>query len=146
MPVKTYTPRVSDIDRKWYIVDAEGQTLGRIATRIATVLRGKHKPIYTPHLDTGDFVVVINAEKVQVTGNKQFEKLYYRHSRYPGGLSSLRFEEMIERHPDRVIRLAVKGMLPKNTLGKQMLKKLRIYAGPEHPHKGQQPEPLTWSD
>lgn len=145
MAFKTYTPRLSEIERKWYIVDAEGQTLGRIATRIATILRGKHKPMYTPHLDVGDFVVVINAGKIVVTGDKGRQKRYYRHSRYPGGLTSLTFEQLMEKHPDRAIRFAVKGMLPRNSLGKQMLMKMKVYAGPDHPHGGQQPEPISWS-
>lgn len=143
MRVKTYTPKESEIERAWYLVDAEGQTLGRIASRIASVLRGKHKPSYTPHLDTGDYVVVINAEKVEVTGRKRRDKMYYRHSRYPGGLRSLNFEEMIDRHPDRVLRLAVKGMLPSGPLGRQMLAKLKVYSGEDHPHAAQNPQPLA---
>lgn len=142
MRVKTYTPKPSEIERKWYLVDAEGQTLGRLASRIASVLRGKHKPTFTPNLDTGDYVVVINAEKIQVTGRKGRDKLYYRHSRYPGGLRSLSFDEMIDRHPDRVIRLAVKGMMPRGPLGREMMSKLKIYAGENHPHSAQQPQPL----
>lgn len=141
---KTYTPKPSEIERKWYVVDVDGMTLGRVASRIASILRGKHKPIYTPHLDVGDYVVVVNAEKIAVTGRKHDEKLYYRHSRYPGGLTSLSFDEMIDRHPDRVLRLAVKGMLPSGALGRDMLKKLKIYAGEDHPHKAQEPEQLTF--
>lgn len=144
MRVKTYTPKASEIERKWYIVDADGQTLGRLASSIASILRGKHKPTFTPNLDTGDYVVVINAEKIQVTGRKRLEKLYYRHSRYPGGLRSLNFEEMIERHPDRVLRLAVKGMMPSGSLGREMMNKLKIYAGEDHPHGAQQPQPLSF--
>ena len=144
MRVKTYTPKASEIERKWYIVDEDGQTLGRLASSIASLLRGKHKPTFTPNLDTGDYVVVINAEKIQVTGRKRLEKLYYRHSRYPGGLRSLNFEEMIERHPDRVLRLAVKGMIPSGSLGREMMNKLKIYAGEDHPHGAQQPQPLSF--
>lgn len=143
MSVKTYIPKKAEIERKWFIVDAEGQTLGRLASRIASILRGKHKPMYTPHLDTGDYVIVINAEKIEVTGNKHRDKLYYRHSRYPGGLRSLSFDEMIDKHPERVLRLAVKGMMPSNALGRAMMGKLKIYAGPDHPHAGQQPETLS---
>lgn len=143
MSVKTYIPKKTEIERKWFIVDAEGQTLGRLASRIASILRGKHKPMYTPHLDTGDYVIVINAEKIGVTGNKGRDKMYYRHSRYPGGLRSLSFDEMIDKHPERVLRLAVKGMMPSNSLGRSMMSKLKIYAGSEHPHAGQQPETLS---
>ncbi len=133
---------MNDRDRRWYVVDAEGKTLGRLSTQIADVLRGKRKPTYTPHVDTGDFVVVINAEKVSVTGNKRTEKLYHRHSGYPGGLRTRTFEEMIERKPEDVIRLAVKGMLPRNRLSRRQITKLKIYAGPEHPHAAQSPEVL----
>ena len=133
---------MNDRDRRWYVVDAEGKTLGRLSTQIADVLRGKRKPTYTPHVDTGDFVVVINAEKVSVTGNKRSEKLYHRHSGYPGGLKTRTFEEMIERKPEEVIRLAVKGMLPRNRLSRRQITKLKIYAGPEHPHAAQSPEVL----
>jgi large subunit ribosomal protein L13 len=145
MAVKTYTPKESEIQRDWYIVDAEDAVLGRISSQIASILRGKHKPQFTPHLDAGDFVIVINAEKVRVTGAKDQQKLYYRHSRYPGGLRSMTFQEMIDRHPERVIHTAVRGMLPKNALGKRMLKKLRVYSGSEHPHNAQQPTPLEIS-
>jgi large subunit ribosomal protein L13 len=140
--MKTYTANMNDRDRRWYVVDAEGKTLGRLSTQIADVLRGKRKPTYTPHVDTGDFVVVINAEKVSVTGNKRSEKLYHRHSGYPGGLKTRTFEEMIERKPEEVIRLAVKGMLPRNRLSRRQITKLKIYAGPEHPHAAQSPEVL----
>ncbi|HEY8468823.1 MAG TPA: 50S ribosomal protein L13 [Longimicrobiales bacterium] len=140
--MKTYTPRESDIQRRWWIVDAEGQVLGRLASRVAGILRGKHKPIFTPHLDTGDYVVVINAEKVRLTGKKPEQKTYFRHSGYMGGEKFIPFRRMLEKHPERVIELAVKGMLPKNHLGRQMRKKLRVYAGPTHPHAGQQPQPL----
>lgn len=142
MAVKTYTPKESEIERKWYVVDAEDMVLGRLATRVATVLRGKHKPQFTPNLDAGDFVIVINAEKIRVTGGKFYQKRYYRHSRYPGGISSLTFEQMIDKHPERIIQTAVRGMLPKNALGKRMLRKLRVYSGPDHPHSGQQPAKL----
>jgi len=142
MAVKTYTPRESQIERSWFVVDAEDAVLGRLSTRVASILRGKHKPEFTPNLDAGDFVIVVNAEKVRVTGGKERQKLYYRHSRYPGGIRSLAFHEMIERHPERVIQLAVRGMMPKNALGKRMLRKLRVYAGPDHPHIAQQPAKL----
>ena len=142
MAVKTYTPKESEIQRDWYVVDAEDAILGRLSTQVASILRGKHKPQFTPNLDAGDFVVVINAEKVRVTGAKDQQKMYYRHSRYPGGLRSMTFQEMIDRHPERVIQTAVRGMLPKNALGKRMLKKLRVYTGPEHPHHAQQPATL----
>lgn len=142
MSVKTYVPKVSEIEREWFVVDAEGQTLGRLATRIATILRGKHKPTYTPNLDVGDFVIVVNAEKVKVTGNKELQKNYYRHSNYPGGLTTTPFKQMIEKHPERVIEYAVKGMLPGSTLAKAQLLKLKVYAGPNHPHAAQQPKTL----
>jgi len=140
--MKTYTPKISEIDRTWWVVDAEGKTLGRLATEVARVLRGKHKPMYTPHLDVGDHVVVINAAKVALTGRKAEQKTYFRHSGYMGGEQHIPFKRMIAKHPERVIELAVKGMLPKNTLGRHMRKKLRVYAGTEHPHVGQKPEPL----
>ena len=140
--MKTYTPKIGEIERTWWIVDAEGKTLGRMATEIARVLRGKHKPMYTPHLDTGDHVVVINAEKVALTGKKAEQKTYFRHSGYMGHEQHIPFKRMIAKHPQRVIELAVKGMLPKNTLGRHMRKKLRVYAGPKHPHIGQKPESL----
>jgi len=140
--MKTYTPKAAEIQQEWYVVDAAGKTLGRLATRIATILRGKHKPTYTPHMDMGDFIVVINAEKIQLTGRKRQQKIYYRHSGYMGGLREIPFERMIETHPERVIRLAVRGMLPHTRLGRAMLKKLKVYAGPDHPHLAQQPEPL----
>ena len=140
--MKTYVATPDSRERNWLVVDATGQTLGRLATQIADTLRGKRKPEYTPHCDVGDFVIVVNAEKVSVTGNKRQEKRYYRHSGFPGGLRSRTFEEMIERRPEDVLRLAVKGMLPRNRLGRQQLRKLKIYAGPEHPHQAQQPAPL----
>lgn len=143
MTMKTYSPKPSEIERKWYVVDADGLTLGRLASRIAAILRGKHKPIYTPHLDVGDYVVVVNAEKIRLTGRKRYDKTYFRHTGYPGGLRETRFEDMIDRHPDRVIRYAVRGMLPSTSLGRQQLNKLKVYAGPDHPHAGQQPETLN---
>ena len=138
----TLTPKIGDIERQWWLVDAEGVPLGRLATEVARVLRGKHKPIYTPHLDTGDPVVVVNASKVILTGNKADQKTYFRHSGYMGGEKHIPFKKMLESHPERVIELAVKGMLPKNTLGRHMKEKLRVYAGAEHPHQGQNPQPL----
>jgi len=140
--MKTYVANANDRERNWLLVDAEGQTLGRLATQIADALRGKRKPAYTPHVDTGDFVVVVNAEKISVTGQKRSEKMYYRHSGYPGGLKSRTLNDMLERRPEEVIRLAVKGMLPKNRLARKQLTKLKVYAGPEHPHAAQQPKPL----
>lgn len=140
--MKTYTPKLTEIQRRWWVVDAEGQVLGRLASRIAQILRGKHKPMYTPHLDTGDFVVVINADKVRLTGNKAQDKAYFRHTGYMGGEKFIPFRDMIEKHPDRVIDLAVKGMLPKNNLGRLMRRKLKVYAGPNHPHEAQQPQRL----
>ena len=140
--MKTWNAKPGELDRRWYVVDAEGQTLGRLATRIADVLRGKDKAQYTPHVDTGDFVVVVNAEKVLVTGNKLDQKRYYRHSGYPGGLRSRTLREQLDRRPTEVIRKAVKGMLPRNRLARQQLRKLKVYAGPEHPHEAQAPQPL----
>jgi large subunit ribosomal protein L13 len=140
--MKTYVATPADRQRDWYVVDAEGRTLGRLATQIADVLRGKRKPVYTPHCDTGDFVVVVNAEKVAVTGNKREDKLYWRHSGYPGGIRSRSLGEMLERRPEEVLRKAVRGMLPRNRLARQQLRKLKIYAGPEHPHQAQQPKAL----
>jgi large subunit ribosomal protein L13 len=137
--MKTYVATPATRERNWLVVDATGKTLGRLATQIADALRGKRKPEYTPHCDVGDFVIVVNAEKVTVTGNKRQKKRYYRHSGFPGGLRSRTFEEMIERRPEEVLRLAVKGMLPRNRLGRQQLRKLKIYAGPDHPHQAQQP-------
>ncbi len=140
--MKTYTPKENEIERAWWIVDAEGHRLGRLATRLAHVLRGKHKPSFTPHLDVGDHIVVINAEKIVLSGKKADQKTYFRHSGYMGGEQHIPFKRMLERHPERVIELAVKGMLPKNTLGRHMRRKLKVYAGSEHPHQGQKPEPL----
>jgi large subunit ribosomal protein L13 len=146
MTTKTYVATPSTRQRDWYVVDAEGKTLGRLATQIADALRGKRKPEYTPHIDTGDFVVVVNAEKIVVTGNKLQDKRYYRHSGYPGGLRSRSLAEMLDRQPEEVIRKAVKGMLPRNRLARAQLTKLKVYAGPEHPHAAQQPKPLEIED
>ena len=140
--MKTWNAKAEDFERRWYLVDAEGQTLGRLATRIADTLRGKRKPEYTPHVDSGDFVVVVNAEKIAVTGKKLDEKLYYRHSGYPGGLRSRSLREELERRPTEVLRRAVKGMLPRNRLARRQITKLKIYAGPVHPHEAQRPEAL----
>jgi large subunit ribosomal protein L13 len=140
--MKTYNAKPGEIERRWYVVDAEGKNLGRLATQIADTLRGKTKPQYTPHVDTGDFVVVVNAEKIAVTGKKLDEKVYYRHSGYPGGLKQRTLREQLERRPTEVLRMAVKGMLPKNRLAARQLTKLKIYAGPEHPHEAQAPKPL----
>jgi large subunit ribosomal protein L13 len=140
--MKTYLPKADGADRKWTIVDAEGQVLGRLASQVATRLRGKHRPDFTPHLDTGDFVVVVNAAKIRVTGAKMDNKMYYRYSGYPGGLKETNLRVMLEKKPEEVIFHAVKGMLPKNRLGRKMLKKLRVYGGAEHPHAAQQPEQL----
>ena len=140
--MKTYSAKPGEVTREWYLVDAEGKTLGRLATQIADTLRGKRKPQFTPHVDTGDFVIVVNAEKIQVTGNKLDQKRYYRHSGYPGGIRSRTLREQLDRRPTEVLRVAVKGMLPKNRLARQQITKLKIYAGPEHPHEAQNPKPL----
>lgn len=140
--VKTYQAKPGEVERKWYLIDADGEVLGRVATKAAQILRGKTKPQYTPHVDVGDFVVVVNAEKVRVTGNKAQKKEYFRHSGFPGGLKSETFEEAIAKHPERVIEHAVKGMLPKNTLGRAQGMKLKVYAGPNHPHTAQNPEKI----
>lgn len=140
--MKTVSAKAEDVKRDWYVVDAEGKALGRLASAIAHRLRGKHKAIYTPHVDTGDYIIVINAEKVQVSGNKAKDKMYYRHSGYMGGLKETNFTDMIARHPERVIELAVKGMLPRTPLGRAMYRKLKVYAGAEHRHAAQQPQPL----
>jgi large subunit ribosomal protein L13 len=140
--MKTYTAKPGEIERSWYVVDAESKTLGRLATQIADVLRGKGKPAYTAHVDTGDFVIVVNAEKIHVTGQKLDQKMYYRHSGYPGGLRTRTLREQLERRPEEVIRKAVRGMLPKNRLAAAQLKKLKVYAGPDHPHAAQNPESL----
>ncbi len=138
--MKTFVLRQEDIQREWFVVDAQGQTLGRLASQIAQVLRGKNKPTFTPYLDMGDFVVVINADKIHVTGRKMDQKMYYRHSGYMGGLKERNLREQLQRHPEDVIKLAVKGMLPRNRLSRQIIKKLKVYAGPEHPHQAQQPK------
>jgi large subunit ribosomal protein L13 len=143
---KTWTAKPGEVQQRWYVVDAEGQTLGRLATRIADTLRGKTKPEYTPHVDTGDFVVVVNAEKIHVTGKKLDDKIYYRHSGYPGGLKQRTLREQLGRRPTEVLRVAVKGMLPRNRLARRQLTKLKIYAGPQHPHEAQRPEPLPLED
>ncbi len=138
--MKTFVTKPAEVEHSWYVVDAEGKTLGRLASQIAAILRGKHKPIYSPSVDCGDFVIVVNAEKIAVTGQRMEKKKYYRHSGYPGGLRELTLRQQLEKHPTRPIELAVKGMLPKNRLGRKMIKKLKVYAGPEHPHEAQQPE------
>ncbi len=138
--MKTFVTKPADVERRWYVVDAEGKTLGRLASQIAAVLRGKHKPIYSPSVDCGDFVIVVNAEKIAVTGQRMEKKMYYRHSGYPGGLRELTLRQQLEKHPTRPVEIAVRGMLPKNRLGRKMIKKLKVYAGPEHPHEAQQPK------
>ncbi len=138
--MKTISAREQDIQREWLVFDAQGQTLGRLATRVATILRGKHKPIFTPHVDCGDYVIIVNAEKIHVTGQKMTQKKYYRHSGYPGGLKEISLRDQLQKFPERVIESAVRGMLPKNRLGRRMFKKLKIYPGPNHPHEAQQPK------
>ena len=140
--MKTFSANPQEVERKWFVVDAQGQTLGRLATRVATLLRGKHKPVYTPHVDCGDYVIIVNAEKINVTGQKLDDKIYYRHSHYPGGLKQVTMRRQLQLHPERVIEAAVRGMLPKNRLGRKMFRKLKVYAGPDHPHQAQQPEDL----
>ena len=140
--MKTWNAKAEDVERRWFVVDAEGQNLGRLATRIADTLRGKRKPTYTPHVDSGDFVVVVNAEKIAVTGNKLDDKKYYRHSGYPGGLRVRTLREQLDRQPTEVLRSAVKGMLPRNRLARRQITKLKVYAGPAHPHEAQNPQPL----
>ncbi len=140
--MSTFSAKTHEVNRDWYVVDAEGKTLGRLATEIARRLRGKHKPIYTPHVDTGDYIIVVNADKVRVTGNKATDKMYHRHTGFIGNLKSVSFEKMQVRAPGRVIELAVKGMLPKNPLGRAMYRKLKVYSGPDHMHAAQQPKPL----
>ena len=142
--MKTFMASPATIERKWYVVDAEGKTLGRLSSEIASVLRGKHKPIFTPHMDTGDYVIVVNAAKVKVTGKKLSQKIYYHHSGYVGGMKETTLKEMLAKKPERVVELAVKGMLPKGPLGRQMYKKLFVYVGPEHKHAAQKPEALTF--
>ncbi|ACZ41662.1 ribosomal protein L13 [Thermobaculum terrenum ATCC BAA-798] len=138
--MKTYTPKANDYTRDWWLIDATGQNLGRLASEIARLLMGKHKPVYTPFLDTGDFVIVVNADKISVTGKKLQQKVYYRHSGYPGGIKATTLEAMLAKHPTRALELAVKGMLPKNRRGRDLFRKLKVYAGPEHPHAAQQPK------
>jgi large subunit ribosomal protein L13 len=140
---KTVLPTIDNLDHKWYVIDAEGQRLGRLATEVATILRGKNKPTFTPHMDTGDFVIIINAEKVEVTGRKREQKLYRRHSGRPGGMKGETFEKLQVRLPERIVESAVRGMLPKNSLGRKLFTKLKVYAGPSHPHAAQQPETLV---
>jgi large subunit ribosomal protein L13 len=144
--VKSYMARKGEVPRQWYVVDAQGKVLGRLACRIAMVLRGKTKPIFTPHMDAGDFVVVVNAAQVQLTGKKLDQKIYYRHSGYMGGLKEITARHLLKKKPEEVLRHAVRGMLPKNSLGRQLLKKLKVYAGSDHPHQAQQPVPLPWED
>jgi len=140
--MKSFIAKPHEVEHKWYVVDAEGKTLGRLASEIASVLRGKHKPIYTPHVDTGDYVIIVNAEKVEVTGKKRQQKMYRHHTGFPGGLKEYTFEKMLERKPEDILKRAVKGMLPKGPLGRQMATKLKVYVGPNHEHEAQQPETL----
>ncbi|TQS46388.1 50S ribosomal protein L13 [Cryptosporangium phraense] len=140
--MRTFSPKAGDVQRQWHVIDAEDVVLGRLATHAAQLLRGKHKPIFAPHVDTGDFVIVVNASKVALTGNKRETKVAYRHSGYPGGLKRVGYNELLETRPERAIELAVRGMLPKNKLGRQLLSKLKVYAGPEHPHSAQKPTPF----
>lgn len=139
--MRTYTPKPGDVERTWYVIDATDVVLGRLATHVATLLRGKHKPTFAPHVDNGDYVIVVNAAKIALTGSKRDTKLAYRHSGYPGGLKAVPYSELLAKHPERVIEKAVRGMIPKTTLGRQQLGKLKVYAGPEHPHAAQQPKP-----
>jgi large subunit ribosomal protein L13 len=141
--VRTYTPKPAEIERRWHVIDATDVVLGRLASQVATLLRGKHKPVYAPHVDTGDFVIIINADKVALTGSKREDKRAYRHSGYPGGLSSIGYTELLATNPERAVEKAIRGMVPKNTLGRQQLSKLKVYAGPNHPHAAQQPQPFT---
>ena len=146
MSEKSFIAKPAEVERKWYVIDAEGKNLGRMCSQIAMILRGKNKPIYTPHVDCGDYVIVINAEKVEVTGKKRKEKIYKRHSSYPGGLKETTFEEMMVKHPTEAVRHAVKGMMPTGKLGRQMYKKLKVYAGPEHPHQAQNPREIKLNE
>jgi len=145
MTVRTFSPKAADIQRQWHVIDASDVVLGRLASHTATLLRGKHKPIFAPHVDTGDFVIIVNAAKVSLSGNKLRDKMAYHHSGYPGGLRAMSYAELMARSPERAVQKAVKGMLPKNALGRQMLRKLKVYAGPEHPHSAQQPVPFEIS-
>jgi len=140
--VRTYSPKPGDVQRRWHVIDATDVVLGRLASQAATLLRGKHKPVYAPHVDTGDFVIIVNADKVHLSGNKREQKMAYRHSGYPGGLRAVSYAELLDRNPAKAVEKAVKGMLPKNSLGRQMLSKLKVYAGPTHPHQAQQPVPF----
>lgn len=140
--MRTYTPKPADVQRQWYVIDATDVVLGRLASQVAQLLRGKHKPIYAPHLDTGDFVVIVNAEKVSLSGNKLEQKKAYRHSGYPGGLRSVKYADLLAKHPERAVEKAIKGMLPKNSLGRKMFGKVKVYAGPDHPHQAQKPVPF----
>lgn len=144
MPYKTFSPTPKDVQREWWVVDAQGQTLGRLASQVAKILRGKHKPTYTTHMDMGDFVIIINCDKIHVTGRRLDQKIYYRHSGYPGGLKDMTLREMLQKHPERVLEIAIKGMLPKNRLGRQMYTKLKVYAGDTHPHEAQKPKTLEF--
>lgn len=144
--LKTYYAKPGEVEREWVLIDAADQVLGRVAVKAVTILKGKHKPTYSPHVDTGDFVIVVNADKIRVTGSKAQQKEYFRHTGFPGGLKSETFEEAMQKHPERVVEKAVKGMLPKNTLGRAMGKKLKVYAGPEHPHAAQQPRQISLED
>jgi len=145
MTVRTFSPKAADIQRQWHVIDASDVVLGRLASHAAVLLRGKHKPVFAPHVDTGDFVIIVNAAKVALTGNKLRDKMAYRHSGYPGGLRAMSYAELMARSPERAVEKAVRGMLPKNTLGRQMLRKLKVYAGPEHPHHAQRPVPFEIS-
>lgn len=140
--MRTYSPKPGDIERQWHVIDAADVVLGRLATHVATLLRGKHKPMFAPHMDTGDFVIIVNADKVALTGNKRRDKIAYRHSGYPGGLRQVRYEDLLAKRPARAVELAVRGMLPHNRLGRKVIKKLKVYAGPEHPHAAQKPVPF----
>lgn len=140
--VRTYSPKPGDVQRQWHVIDATDVVLGRLSTQAAALLRGKHKPVYAPHVDTGDFVIIVNADKVHLSGNKRSQKMAYRHSGYPGGLRAVRYDELLEKNPEKAVEKAIKGMLPKNTLGRQMLSKLKVYRGSEHPHSAQQPVPF----
>ena len=142
--MSTFFAKHNEVERKWYVVDATDLVLGDVATRVAAILRGKHKAIYTPHVDTGDYVIIVNAEKIRVTGNKANQKVYRHYTGYAGGLKEIPYAELLEKHPERILERAIKGMLPKNSLGKQMFKKLNVYAGPDHPHAGQNPEVLEF--
>ncbi len=143
--MRTYTPKPGDVERQWHVIDATDVVLGRLASQTATLLRGKHKPIFAPHVDTGDFVIIVNADKVALTGSKRESKLAYRHSGYPGGLKAVKYTDLLATHPERAVEKAIRGMLPKNSLGRQMLRKLKVYAGPEHPHSAQKPQTYTIS-